>query len=78
MNAITIDQQWNFVPLYMLLLEQPDGTVSLAKAKDEKGPMVATIDNVYLLQEMGDGLLERKEIIGYQIAKTITYPKRTY
>jgi hypothetical protein len=78
MQAITIDEAWNFVPLYMLLLEKADGTITLAKAKDEKGPMVATVDNMYLLQEMGDRLLESKEIIGYQLAKTITYPKRVY
>jgi len=65
-----------FIPLYMLLIELTDGDVQLAKSENGKGPVVAVEGNQYLLREMGDRLLTKKLIIGYQLVKTLTYPTR--
>lgn len=72
------DPLLEFIPLYMLLLELPGGNVILGKAEELKGPIVATAENQQLLREMGDRMLESKLIIGYQIVRTVNFPKRTY
>ena len=65
-----------FIPLYLLMVELEDGEVNLVKSAEKKGPVVAVESNQYLLREIGDRLLEKKLIIGYQLVKTLTYPTR--
>ncbi len=65
-----------FIPLYALIVEFEDGDVELVKGKRKGGPIVATESNQYLLREIGDRLLEKKLIIGYQLVKTVSWPTR--
>ena len=55
--------------IYMLLLEFAGGNVQLAKGNDGKH-VVAFEGNQYLLNEIGDRLLEHDLIVGYQLIST--------
>lgn len=63
------------IKMFMLLIEYPTGEVELAKARDEKH-IVSTEENIYLLNELGDSLLEKGSIAGYQILGTEGSPVR--
>ena len=65
-----------FVPLYMMIVEHVDGDIELVRRENGKGPVCATETNQYLLREIGDRLLKKKLIIGYQLLKTLTYPTK--
>lgn len=52
--------------IYMLLLESADGSVSIAKGLDDKS-IVAYEGNQYLLEEIGQRLLDKNLTIGYQL-----------
>lgn len=65
-----------FIPTYMLLMEYIDGDVEIVKRNELGSPVVAIEGNQYLLREIGDKLLEKGRIIGYQLVKTISAPTR--
>jgi hypothetical protein len=61
--------------IFMLLIEHLDGDVAIAKGADNK-IVISTEENVYLLNELGDRLLDDDIIKGYQIVTSIGSPVR--
>ena len=59
----------------MLLVEFHNGDVEIVKVGGNK-IVVATEENVYLLNELGDRLLDENIIAGYQIVAPIGDPVR--
>lgn len=70
-------QEPEFFSLYFLLLESESGNVQPLKG-DTGGLLIAREGNQQELIEIGDGMMERKLVIGYQLAKTVRPPVKSY
>lgn len=63
------------IKIFMMHIEYNNGEVDIAKGADGK-LVVSTEENVYLLNELGDRLLDENIIKGYQIVSPIGMPVR--
>jgi hypothetical protein len=63
------------IKIFMMHIEYNNGEVDIAKGADGK-LVVSTEENVYLLNELGDRLLDENNIRGYQIVSPIGMPVR--
>lgn len=63
------------IKIFMLHIEYHNGKVDIARCADDK-LVVSTEENVYLLNELGDRLLDENIITGYQIVSPIGMPVR--
>lgn len=63
------------IKIFMMHIEYHNGEVDIAKGADGK-LVVSTEENVYLLNELGDRLLDENIIKGYQIVSPIGMPVR--
>ena len=65
----------NMIKIFMMHIEYHNGEVDIAKGADGK-LVVSTEENVYLLNELGDRLIDENIIKGYQIVSPIGMPVR--
>ena len=63
------------IKIFMMHIEYHTGEVDIAKGADGK-LVVSTEENVYLLNELGDRLLDENIIKGYQIVSPCGLPVR--
>lgn len=63
------------IKIFMMHIEYHNGEVDIAKGADGK-LVVSTEENVYLLNELGDRLIDENIIKGYQIVSPIGTPVR--
>lgn len=63
------------IKVFMLHVEFHNGDVDIAKGADNK-IVVSSEENLYLLNELGDRLLDENIIKGYQIVTPIGGPVR--
>lgn len=63
------------IKIFMMHIEYHNGEVDIAKGADGK-LVVSTEENVYLLNELGDRLIDENIIKGYQIVSPIGMPVR--
>lgn len=74
-------QEPEFFSIYFLLVESESGDVQPLKSDNGNGGhgmLVAQEGNQQELIEIGDGMLQRKLIIGYQLSKTVRAPVKSY
>lgn len=63
------------IKIFMMHIEYHNGEVDIAKGADGK-LVISTEENVYLLNELGDRLIDENIIKGYQIVSPIGMPVR--